>query len=75
MTELTELYRQAEELNIPVYHVPLPLTGSMSLMADDGSCAIGLDLPHRRSRNERRVRLAHELGHPEQGPRQGHAGP
>jgi len=63
MTELTELYRQAEELNIPVYHVPLPLTGSMSLMADDGSCAIGLDLPHRRSRNERRVRLAHELGH------------
>ena len=28
-----------------------------------GQCSIGLDLPHRRTRNELRVRLAHELGH------------
>ena len=32
-------------------------------MDQAGNCSIGLDLPHRRSRNELRVRLAHELGH------------
>ena len=63
MTELSTLYRRAEELNIPVLHFPLPLTGSVSCMDGAGNCAIGLDLPHRRSRNELRVRLAHELGH------------
>ncbi|MBQ1777404.1 MAG: ImmA/IrrE family metallo-endopeptidase [Acidaminococcaceae bacterium] len=63
MTELSTLYRRAEELNIPVLHFPLPLTGSVSYMDGAGNCAIGLDLPHRRSRNELRVRLAHELGH------------
>ncbi len=63
MTELSTLYRHAEELNIPVYHLPLPVTGSLSTMDGAGRCAIGLDLPHRRSRNEFRVRLAHELGH------------
>lgn len=63
MTELSTLYRRAEELNIPVFHVSLPKTGSLSTMAEDGSCAIGLDLPHRRTRNELRIRLAHELGH------------
>ncbi len=63
MTQLSALCRRAEELNIPVWHLSLPLTGSVSMMAEDGSCAIGLDLPHRRTRNELRVRLAHELGH------------
>ena len=41
MTQLIDLYRQAEQLNIPVYHLPLPETGSMSLLNPDGSCAIG----------------------------------
>ena len=63
MTELSALYQRAEQLNIPVLHLPLPLTGSVSMMDEAGRCAIGLDLPHRRSRNELRVRLAHELGH------------
>ena len=63
MTELSTLYRRAEQLNIPVYHLSLPQTGSLSMMGEDGSCAIGMDLPHRRTRNEVRVRLAHELGH------------
>ncbi len=63
MTQLSTLYQRAEELNIPVLHLPLPLTGSVSMMDEAGRCAIGLDLPHRRSRNELRVRLAHELGH------------
>ncbi len=63
MTQLSTLYQRAEQLNIPVLHFPLPLTGSVSCMDEQGRCAIGLDLPHRRSRNELRVRLAHELGH------------
>ena len=63
MTKLPELYRRAEQLHIPVYHFPLPRTGSLSCMDETGRCAIGLDLPHRRTRTELRVRLAHELGH------------
>ena len=63
MTELSTLYERAEQLNIPVYHRSLPRTGSVSIQDEDGNCSIGLDLPNRRSRNELRVRLAHELGH------------
>ena len=63
MTKLPELYRRAEQLHIPVYHFPLPRVGSVSTMDETGACTIGLDLPHRRTRNELRVRLAHELGH------------
>ena len=63
MTELTDLYRKAEELKIPVIHLPLPQTGSISLMDEQGRCSIGLDLPSRHGENELRVRLAHELGH------------
>ena len=63
MTELSTLYRRAEELNIPVFHRSLPVTGSVSVMDEAGRCCVGLDLPHRRTRRELRVRLAHELGH------------
>jgi len=63
MTALSTLYEIAEQQNIPVYHFPLQKVGSVSVMDAAGQCSIGLDLPHRRSRNELRVRLAHELGH------------
>ena len=63
MTDLPSLYRRAAELNIPVCHLPLPKTGSISLMRTDGSCAIAMDLPSRHTETEQRVRLAHELGH------------
>ena len=63
MKALSSLYEIAEQQNIPVYHFPLPKAGSVSVMDEKGDCAIGLDLPHRRTRNELRVRLAHELGH------------
>ena len=63
MTELVSLYRKAEQLNIPIYHLPLPQTGSMSVMDEGGRCAIGMDLPSRHTETEQRVRLAHELGH------------
>ena len=61
MTELVSLYRKAEQLNIPIYHLPLPQTGSMSVMDEGGRCAIGMDLPSRHTETEQRVRLAHEL--------------
>ena len=61
MTEVLTLYRRAEQMEIPIYHLPLPVTGSMSVMQPDGSCAICMD--SRRSETEQRVRLAHELGH------------
>ena len=63
MTEVLTLYRRAEELHIPIFHLPLPQTGSMSLMRPDGSCAVAMDLPSRHTETEQRVRLAHELGH------------
>ena len=63
MTQLIDLYRAAEKQNIPVYHLPLPRVGSVSIMDDQGRCAIGLDLPSRHGETELRVRLAHELGH------------
>ena len=63
MVELSELHQIAEQQNIPVYHFPLSKVGSVSVMDAAGQCCIGLDLPHRRTRNELRVRFAHELGH------------
>lgn len=63
MVELSELYQIAEQQNIPVHYFPLSQVGSVSIMDEKGNCAIGLDLPYRRTRNELRVRLAHELGH------------
>lgn len=63
MLDLVELYRKAEQLNIPVYHLPLPQVGSVSTMDEAGNCAIGMDLPSRHSETEQRVHLAHELGH------------
>lgn len=63
MTEVPVLYRRAEELNIPIYHLPLSATGSISIQNPDGSCAIAMDLPSRHTETEQRVHLAHELGH------------
>ena len=63
MTELVELYRTAERMNVSVYHFPLPKTGSLSLIDEEGNCVIGMDLPSRHIETEQRVRLAHELGH------------
>ena len=63
MPQLVELYRQAERLDIPVYHLPLTQLQSLSYMDPDGRCYIGLDLPRRHSEAELREHLAHELGH------------
>ncbi len=63
MKDLLSLYRKAEQLDIPVLHLPLPQNGSMSLMGGDGRCWIGMDCQRRLPEDAQRVRLAHELGH------------
>ena len=61
--ELRQLYELAEQENIPVLTFPLPETGSMSLMLDDGSCFIGIDPSIQDGGVEERVHMLHELGH------------
>ena len=63
MKDAGDLYREAERRDIPVLSFPLPENGSMCLQAEDGSCAIGLDEAALPTAPERKVRLAHELGH------------
>ena len=57
------LYTFAEQQNIPVYAFPLPNTGSMSIMDEQGRCCIGMDEGVRDGGVEERVHLSHELGH------------
>ena len=53
----------AEQQNIPVYAFPLPNTGSMSIMDEQGRCCIGMDEGVRDGGVQERVHLSHELGH------------
>lgn len=57
------LYNIAQEQNIEVLHYPLPQTGSMSVMLDDGTCYIGMDATVLDDGPQESVHLAHELGH------------
>lgn len=61
--EIPGLYALAEQQNIPVYRFPLPNTGSMSLMDEQGRCCIGMDERVRDGGPQERVHLSHELGH------------
>ncbi len=61
--ELLELYQLAEAEHIPVYSFDLPQTHSLSLMNDDGSCAVAIDPFGLNSTKDEKIRLAHELGH------------
>ena len=63
MHRIPDLYLFAEEQNIGVIQYPLPETGSMSLMLDDGSCFIGIDPSIQDGGVEERVHMLHELGH------------
>lgn len=67
MRSLASLYRFAEKQNITVDRFPLPQTGSMSLMTDEGDCYIAMDSSREMSEAAERVHLAHELGHCETG--------
>ena len=61
--EIPVLYGLAQQQNIPVYRFPLPKTGSMSLMDEQGRCCIGMDEGVRDGGAQERVHLSHELGH------------
>ena len=56
------LYRLADARQIPVFFLPLPECGSISLQDARGRCAIGMDSGCAAQASER-VHLAHELGH------------
>lgn len=62
MKQTAALYRIAARRSIPVLCFPLPETGSLSI-DEGGSCFIGIDETVLDSPCERRVHLAHELGH------------
>ena len=61
--ELRQLYDLAEQENIPICPFPLPQTGSMSVMTEEGRCYIGMDPACQDGGTEERVHLSHELGH------------
>ena len=63
--DVLDLYRLAEEQNVPVYWYPLqdsPLE-SFVVELEDGGCAIALDPLKLRSLGDEKYKLAHELGH------------
>lgn len=57
-----ELIEEAEEAGYEVVSADLRENGSCSVMLEDGECVIGLDAG-RHTEPERRVMIAHELGH------------
>ena len=57
------LYDLAKQQNIEVLHYPMPQSGSMSVMLEDGRCFIGMDDSVRDGGVQERVHLSHELGH------------
>lgn len=61
--ELLELYQLADAEHIAVYSFDLPQTHSLSLMNNDGSCAVAIDPFGLNSTKDEKIRLAHELGH------------
>lgn len=61
--KLLELYQLADAEHIPVYSFDLPQTHSLSLMNNDGSCAVAIDPFELNSTKDETIRLAHELGH------------
>lgn len=67
MTDLIALYDLAEEHSIPVYWFDLYTAESLSVMQEDGSCAIAMDPWRMPTLADEKVKLAHELGHCETG--------
>lgn len=63
MYEVPALHRIARQQDIPVLDFPLELTGSMSLMDEEGRCFIGMDPSVLDGGTRERVHLSHELGH------------
>ena len=65
MKTLDELQRMAEAENIPVVdkYIHSETVGAMSVCDDDGDCIIAIDESKVSSSADRKVKMAHELGH------------
>ncbi len=63
MTDTRGLYALAESAGIPIIHFPLPQTGSLSIQTEDMECFIGMDEAILLRERDKKVHLAHELGH------------
>lgn len=61
--ETYELYQVAKDRNIPIILLAIPENGSMCIQSDAGRCYIGMDCDVVDGEADRRVHLAHELGH------------
>ena len=64
---LESLYKIADENGIPVFPFPLGDMEAASVMTLDGRSCIGIDPDRLISRQDEKVKLAHELGHAIQG--------
>ena len=60
---MNDLYRFADEQDIEVLTYPMAENGSMSIMADNGLCYVGMDESVQDGSLQEQVHLAHELGH------------
>lgn len=63
MTDLLDLYNLANEHGIDVYRLKLGAAESLSVVLEDGSCAIAMDPWRMPTSADEKVKLAHELGH------------
>lgn len=67
MVDLLALYNLAEAHGTEVYWFDLGTAESLSLMLEDGSCAIAMDPWRMTTLADEKVKLGHELGHCETG--------
>lgn len=64
---LESLYSFAEENGVPVYYLPLGDIEAASVMTRNGDCCVGIDPERLASKQDEKIKLAHELGHALQG--------
>lgn len=65
--DILALYDLAAQKNIEVIQFPMADNGSMSFMAESGSCYIGVDPSVQDGGAQERTHLSHEIGHCETG--------
>ena len=60
--ETIDLFFEAQDSNVSIIYLSIPETGSMCVQTDH-QCYIGIDCDVLEKEADKRVRLAHELGH------------
>ena len=63
MNDLLDLYNLANEHGIDVYWLNMEAAECLSVVLEDGSCAIAMDPWRMSTLADEKVKLAHELGH------------